>query len=71
SSLLTAVYFFRMIEKLFATPSEGDPAVERAKEPPARILGPILTLATGIIVLGLINALIVSYVLQPVVALLP
>jgi len=70
SSLLTAVYFFRMIEKLFATPSGGEPAVERAKEPPARILGPILTLATGIIVLGLINALIVSYVLQPVAALL-
>ncbi len=71
SSLLTAVYFFRMIEKLFATPSGGDPAVEQAKEPSARILGPILTLATGIIVLGLINALIVSYVLEPVVALLP
>jgi multicomponent Na+:H+ antiporter subunit D len=71
SSLLTAVYFFRMIEKLFATPSGGDPAVEQAKEPPARILTPIITLATGIIVLGLINALIVSYVLDPVVALLP
>ncbi len=71
SSLLTAVYFFRVIEKLFATPSSGDPAVEQAKEPPARILSPILILATGIIVLGLINALIVSYVLQPVVALLP
>jgi multicomponent Na+:H+ antiporter subunit D len=71
SSLLTAVYFFRMIEKLFATPSGGDPAVEQAREPSARILTPIIILAAGIIVLGLINALIVSYVLQPVVALLP
>jgi len=71
SSLLTAVYFFRMIEKLFATPSGGDPAVEQAREPSARILTPIIILAIGIIVLGLINALIVSYVLQPVVALLP
>ncbi len=71
SSLLTAVYFFRMIEKLFATPSGGDPAVEKAREPSARILTPIIILAAGIIVLGLINALIVSYVLQPVVALLP
>ncbi len=71
SSLLTAVYFFRMIEKLFATPSGGDPAVEQAREPSARILTPIIILATGIIVLGLINAFIVSYVLQPVVALLP
>jgi len=70
SSLLTAVYFFRMIEKLFATPSSGDQAVEQAREPSARILTPIIILAIGIIVLGLINALIVSYVLQPVAALL-
>jgi multicomponent Na+:H+ antiporter subunit D len=71
SSLLTAVYFFRMIEKLFTTPSESTPEVEQAKEPPARILTPIITLAAGIIILGLINVLIVSYVLQPVAALLP
>ena len=71
SSLLTAVYFFRMIEKLFTTPPDSDPVVEQAREPSARILGPIVTLAIGIIVLGLMNALIVSYVLQPVVALLP
>ena len=71
SSLLTAVYFFRMIEKLFTTPPDADPVVEQAREPSARILTPIITLAAGIIVLGLINALIVSYVLQPVVALLP
>jgi len=71
SSLLTAVYFFRMIEKLFTTPPDSDPVVEQAREPSARILTPIITLSAGIIVLGLINALIVSYVLQPVVALLP
>jgi multicomponent Na+:H+ antiporter subunit D len=71
SSLLTAVYFFRMIEKLFTTPPDSDPVVEQAREPSARILSPIITLAAGIIVLGLINALIVSYVLQPVAALLP
>ncbi len=71
SSLLTAVYFFRMIEKLFTTPSSSDPAVEQATEPPARILVPILILAAGIIVLGLINAFIVSHVLNPIAALLP
>jgi len=71
SSLLTAVYFFRMIEKLFTTPPDSDPVVEQSREPSARILTPIITLSAGIIVLGLINALIVSYVLQPVVALLP
>lgn len=70
SSLLTAVYFFRMIEKIFAVPSGGNPAVERATEPSARILVPILILAVGIIVLGFINAMIVSNILQPIVALL-
>jgi len=70
SSLLTAVYFFRVIEKLYAVPSSGDSAVEQATEPSARILVPILILAVGIIVLGLINAIIVTQVLKPVVALL-
>jgi multicomponent Na+:H+ antiporter subunit D len=68
SSLLTAVYFFRIIEKLFAVPSSGDPAVEQAREPGARILVPILILAVGIIVLGLLNAFIVNRLLLPVVA---
>jgi multicomponent Na+:H+ antiporter subunit D len=73
SSLLTAVYFFRVIEKIYATEpkSEVAPIVEKAKEPSKRIVVPILILATGIIVLGLINALIVNQILKPVVALLP
>jgi len=71
SSLLTAVYFFRMIEKLYAVPSSGDAAVEQATEPSPRILVPILVLAVGIIILGLINAFIVTQILMPVVALLP
>ena len=70
SSLLTAVYFFRMIEKLYAVPSSGDVAVEQATEPSARILVPILILAGGVVVLGLINAIIVTQVLEPVVAIL-
>ena len=68
SSLLTAGYFFRLVEKIFAVPSSGEAAVEQATEPSARILVPILVLAVGIIVLGLINAFIVTRVLQPVVA---
>jgi multicomponent Na+:H+ antiporter subunit D len=68
SSLLTAVYFFRIIETLFAVPSSGDPAVEQAREPGARILVPILILAVGILVLGLLNAFIVNRLLLPVVA---
>lgn len=73
SSLLTAVYFFRMIEKLYAaTPSSEVAAeVEKATEPSARILVPILILAAGVIILGLINAIIVTQILEPVVASLP
>lgn len=68
SSLLTAVYFFRMIEKLFAVPPGDNQAVEQATEPSPRILAPVLVLATGIIVLGLLNALIVTRILSPIVA---
>ncbi len=73
SSLLTAVYFFRVIEKIYATEpkSEVAPIVEKAKEPSKGIVVPILILAAGIIILGLINAVIVNQVLKPVVALLP
>ncbi len=66
SSLLGAVYFFRVIEKLFAVPSGGNPAVEEAREPSSRILVPVLILAAGILILGLANAPIVSRVLAPV-----
>jgi multicomponent Na+:H+ antiporter subunit D len=67
SSLLTAVYFFRMIEKLFAAPPSDDPAMEKAREPSGRILVPIIILAAGILILGLANAFIVNQVLLPVV----
>ncbi len=70
SSLLSAVYFFRAIEKIYTKSSEGEPAVEQANEPSARILMPIALLAGGIIILGLTNAFIVTQVLNPVAALL-
>jgi multicomponent Na+:H+ antiporter subunit D len=68
SSLLTAVYFFRMIEKLFAVPSDDNQTVEQATEPSPRIVVPSLILGVGIIVLGLINAVIVTQILGPIVA---
>ena len=68
SSLLTAVYFFRVIEKVFARPDEDRPEVVQAREPKAGILVPILVLAVGIIALGIINVLIVNGILQPVAA---
>jgi multicomponent Na+:H+ antiporter subunit D len=70
SSLLNAVYFFRIIEKVYAhapPSSSGDNTGERI-EPSPRILFPILVLAAGVIILGLINAVIVTRVLDLVVA---
>lgn len=64
SSLLTAVYFFRVIERVFAHP----PPATQAVEPPLRILVPILVLAVGVLILGLVNAVIVTEVLELVVA---
>jgi multicomponent Na+:H+ antiporter subunit D len=70
SSLLTAVYFFRMIERVYAHPSSlGQTAgAEWNLEPPPRILVPILVLAAGVLILGLVNAVIVTQVLEPVAA---
>ena len=69
SNLLNAVYFFRVIEKVWAhAPPEGVEANigVRIKTSP-RILSPVLILAAGILVLGLINAVIVTKVLEQVV----
>jgi multicomponent Na+:H+ antiporter subunit D len=68
SSLLTAVYFFRAIEKIYAREPDDMPELKEAKEPSARVLVPVLVLAVGIIVLGLLNALIVNTILKPIVA---
>lgn len=65
SSLLNAVYFFRIIEKVWTTPSKSDPAVELATEPSGRVIAPIGILALGVLVFGLINAVIVTEVLRP------
>ncbi len=64
SSLLTAVYFFRMIENVYARPAEAPQVTEAS----TAIVVPILILAAGIIVLGLMNTLIVTSVLELAVA---
>lgn len=70
SSLLNAVYFFRVIEKIWAVPGSGSPEIENAGEPSSRSLTPILILAAGILILGLTNAFIVNQVLAPIVEIL-
>ena len=71
SSLLTAVYFFRVIERVFAkSAEEARPELSQLKEPKPGILVPILILAVGMVVLGIINVLIVKNMLEPIAAFL-
>ncbi|MDD5700520.1 MAG: monovalent cation/H+ antiporter subunit D family protein [Dehalococcoidales bacterium] len=67
SSLLNAVYFFRVLEKVYATKPDNVEAIAAAKDPPRSMVSPMVALAIGIIVLGLINVIIVTNILQPVV----
>ena len=67
SSLLNAVYFFRVLEKVYASSPGDDAAVNIAVDPPRSMLAPMIILAVSIIVLGVINAIIVTNVLQPIV----
>lgn len=68
SSLLNAVYFFRILEKVYLAEPGKDTAIATAIDPPKGMLVPIVTMAVGIIALGVINAVIVTNVLQEVVA---
>ncbi|MFC1967869.1 monovalent cation/H+ antiporter subunit D family protein [Chloroflexota bacterium] len=69
SSLLNVVYFFRILEKVYIAPPSGEAALEQASDPPLEMRVPIMVLAAGIIILGLINVLIVTNVLWPMLAL--
>ncbi len=65
SSLLTAGYFFRLIEKIYANPA---PSL-RASDPGLLARIPIVALGAAVLVLGIANFWFVGEVLQP--ALLP
>jgi multicomponent Na+:H+ antiporter subunit D len=67
SSLLTAVYFFRVLEQVYAGRSE-ESAFENVSDPPATMLFPTIILGAGVLVLGLLNSIIVSHVLELVAA---
>jgi multicomponent Na+:H+ antiporter subunit D len=77
SSLLNAVYFFRVIELAFFKPyssGQGDgyaPAAEEGKggieEMPGSMLIPTLIIAAGILLLGIFNGPIISGVLEQAV----
>ena len=67
SSLLNAVYFFRILEKAYTAPPNDGEAAVAASDPPAGMAVPMVVMAVGIIVLGIINAIIITNILQPIV----
>jgi len=68
-SLLSAVYFFKVLEQVFLKNQEGDLShiIKEKKlfwELPSNILIPIVIMATGVILLGIFNQTIITSVLQ-------
>ncbi len=68
SSLLNAVYFFRIIEKIYFKDSQGDKGHQnlKSKEVAASMLIPTLVLAVALFIFGFINTFIVKGILMKV-----
>ena len=66
SSLLTAIYFFRMIEHVYRDESQNENAPEPVGEAPASMFVPTVVLAFLLVALGFGNAVIVTHLLEPV-----
>ena len=67
SSLLSAVYFFRVIERIYfaAREAPADPDRSRRRpELPLQLLGPVVTLAAAVLLIGLFNARLVTAVIR-------
>jgi multicomponent Na+:H+ antiporter subunit D len=65
SSLLTAVYFLRLFERIFVIEPE-EALVAAASEPGPRIVGTVAVLSLAVVAIGLGNAVLVSRVLEPI-----
>jgi multicomponent Na+:H+ antiporter subunit D len=65
SSLLTAVYFLRLFERIFVVEPEEAIIVE-AREPGPRIVGTVAVLGVAVLAIGLGNAVLVGRVLEPI-----
>lgn len=72
SSLLNAVYFFRVLERIYMKP-QTEPgaaavtAASAAREAPASMLIPTLVLAVALLALGVANAWIVTTFIEPMI----
>lgn len=63
SSLLNAVYFFRILEKMYLKPLTGNdsaPPDKEVREVPPSMLIPTLLLATGLLVIGIFSYTVVN-----------
>lgn len=65
SSLLNAVYFFRILEKMYLGPVDESAAVER-RSGGALLTAPVVALAVGLVLLGLGNAYLVNEFISPI-----
>jgi multicomponent Na+:H+ antiporter subunit D len=65
ASLLTAVYFLRLFERIFVVEPE-ESVVAAAGEPGPRIVGTVAVLSLAVVAIGLGNAVLVSRVLEPI-----
>jgi len=69
SSLLNAVYFFRIIERIYLRGKDEDGAgAKRVVDGSFGLIAPVVVLAASLLVLGLGNAYLVSRVIEPAVA---
>jgi multicomponent Na+:H+ antiporter subunit D len=69
STLLNAVYFFRVLENMYlrSTPGKNPESTVTPQEVRPGMLIPTLVLAAGLLVLGILNAVIVETVIRKVV----
>ncbi|MFC1524859.1 monovalent cation/H+ antiporter subunit D family protein [Planctomycetota bacterium] len=63
-SLLSAVYFFKVIEQLWLAPPDKDQTPTPIKEAPLSMLLPIGILVLGILTAGIFSGTIIEYLLQ-------
>ena len=67
SSLLSAVYFFRVIERIYFAeePAANDEGATRPRpELPLRLLGPVVTLGAAVLLIGLFNSRLITAVIR-------
>ncbi|MBD3331852.1 NADH/ubiquinone/plastoquinone (complex I) [candidate division GN15 bacterium] len=77
SSLMNAVYFFRILERMYLKPRSASDDGKEAEMPqqaapanneaPGSMLVPTLVLAAGVLVLGIMNAWGISHIIEPMI----